>query len=129
MPYQVRLEQQDADMHALVQRDSYHALGLQDYLPRLRLEDSSLFDAQGNIFDPAALALRLHGPLTAWAEHRGPLPVTFLHPSRLAEQFTALCARVRQDTSSLPPASPFPSDLHGYLISSTYAAQVGRRAE
>ena len=85
------------------------------------MDDLQLFNAQGNSFDRAAVAMRIREALATWAAG-GDLPRhAYPDPASVVRVYEGLRAEVLR--SGVPAcAHPFPRDLHAALLSGAPAA-------
>ena len=78
------------------------------------MDDLQLFNAQGNSFDRAAVALRIKEALTAWSSGNERLRHAYLAPPEVAV-YERLRAAVWSSGAAACP-SPFPRDLQTILV-------------
>ena len=103
-------------------------MGMAAYLSSLQqlgMSDYQMFNAQGNNFDRAAVALRLREAIATWVLG-GELPRhAYLAPAEVLEVCNLLQAAVLSASVSTCP-SHFPRDLHDGLL---HGARVHARDE
>ena len=96
--------------------------GRPDYLLSLGLSDWDLFQATGNYFDPDAVRRRLTRPLRAAIAHGYGLPPA-KDPPGLFEDYCTLVRHVSRTQYCLQD-SPFPDDLHEWLVTGSPPAPI-----
>ena len=105
------------------------AMGMADYLEGFRslgMDDFQMFNAQGNSFDRAAVALRVREGLATWLAG-GVLP---RHAYPDPSEVLGVYGRLRAEVVAAGVAAcvrPFPRDLQAALLGGT-ATAVGRVA-
>ena len=90
------------------------ALELEEYHDRLGLAPVAMYDAQGNSFDQAALAMRLAGLMQLLGAGQAVTGHGFAPPWIVAQLYEGVCEYCLAH-GAVPERSPYPADLRAAL--------------
>ena len=71
-------------------RESSRAMGMEAYLAELGLAERVLYDAQGNLYDPQAVEIRIAEGIRQWSNGEGPPRHKYEPPSRAQMVFRTI---------------------------------------
>ena len=111
----ITMHGQEVGFRAPHTRERGRAMGMGSYLAELGVNEQELYDAQGNSFDPQAVALRLRDGIHEWAAGG----LLSRHPYPDLATVTAAFEEDRhyvENRGLLGCARPFPHDLHDRLL-------------